>query len=182
MTLRFLRAAAFAVLALAFLALPAFARPVTEEEKTALGETIAAFDAAMRANDMATVISTLPPRMLEVMGAQYGVTVADLTEALITQMQEAMTAVTLVSFGMDIANATYAELSDGTPYALVPTETVMEIPDAGKIKAVSETLALIEEGKWYLLRVDPSQLPLLHQAYPGFAEVTFNPGSMEPVE
>ena len=164
------------------LLLPVAAREVTDEEKAALGEAIAGFDAAMRANDMVRIMGTIPPKMLDAMATQFSLTVEDLRAAMAQQMHEAMQNVLLVSFGMDFAGTTYAELSDGTPYAQIPTETVMEIPGSGKIRAVSETLGLIEEGTWYLLRVDPSQLPLLVQVYPGFADVQFSPGTMEAVE
>jgi hypothetical protein len=68
------------------------------------------------------------------------------------------------------------------PYALIPTESVIQIPGTGKIKAVSETIGLIEEGVWYLLRVDTSQLQMLVNVYPGFADVELSPGTMEAVE
>jgi hypothetical protein len=177
-----LRTAALgALLALSLLA-PAVAREVSEAERAALAETIAGFDAAMRANDMRRVMGTIPPRMLEAMAVQFSVTAEELIDAATEQMEQAMANVLLVSFSMKLETATYAELSDGMPYVLIPTETVMEIPGTGKIKAVSDTLALIEEGTWYLLRIDPGQLPLLHQVYPGFADVELSPGTMEPVE
>ena len=177
----FRRAGLAGLLALSLL-LPVAAREVTEDEKAALGEAIAGFDAAMRANDMVRIMGTIPPRMLDAMAAQFSLTVEDLRAAMAQQMQEAMQNVLLVSFGMDFAGTTYAELADGMPYALIPTETVMEVPGTGKIKAVSETLGLIDEGSWYLLRVEASQLPLLIQVYPGFADVQFSPGTMEAVE
>jgi hypothetical protein len=180
--LSLLRSAALAVLLALSLLAPAAARDVSEPERAALAETVASFDAAMRAKDMKRVMGTIPPRMLEAMAAQFSVTVDELIAAATQQMEQALANVLLVSFSMDLATATYAELGDGTPYVLIPTETVMEIPGTGKIKAVSDTLGLIEEGTWYLLRIDPSQLPLLHQVYPGFADVELSPGTMEPVE
>jgi len=177
-----LRRAAIAALLVFSLLLPAAAREVTDDEKAALGEAIAGFDTAMRANDMDRIMGTIPPRILDAMAAQFSLTVDDLRAAMAQQMHEAMQTVLLVSFGMSLDTTKYAELADGTPYALIPTETVMEIPGTGKIKAVSETLGLIEEGTWYLLRVEASQLPLLIQVYPGFADVQFSPGTMEAVE
>jgi hypothetical protein len=177
-----LRRVALAALLVTSLLLPAAAREVTEAERAALAQTIAGFDAAMRASDMERIMGTIPPKMLNAMAAQFEVTVEELTIAAAQQMQQAMANVLLVSFGMDLEAATFAELADGMPYVLIPTETVMEIPGTGKIRAVSDTLGIIEEGAWYLLRVDASQLPLLHQVYPGFADVELSPGTMEAVE
>lgn len=161
-------------------AVPALARDVTEEEQALLEETVASFDQGMRDMDMARVTATIPTKMLEAMAAQYSMTAADLTTAMVEQMTEAMKTVTLVSFGMDLENAEYLELSDGTPYVLIPTETVMDAGN-GKIAAKSDTLALLDDGVWYLLRPDESMLPTLRQVYPLFSEVEFTPGTMEAV-
>jgi hypothetical protein len=180
--MQLLRSAALAALFALSLLAPAAAREVTEAERAALAETITSFDAAMRANDMERIMGTIPPKMLNAMAAQFDVTVEELVAAAAQQMQQAMANVLLVSFGMNLEAATYAALADGMPYVLIPTETVMEIPGSGKIRARSDTLGLIEEGAWYLLRIDASQLPLLHQVYPGFAGVELSPGTMEAVE
>jgi hypothetical protein len=52
----------------------------------------------------------------------------------------------------------------------------------GKIRQTGETLGLLENGAWYLLRVDEAQVTLLKQVYPGLASVQFNYGTMEAVE
>jgi hypothetical protein len=172
---------ATAALVLAALALaPVMAREVTEDEQAALEETIASFDEATRAMDMETVLGHLPPTMLAAMAKQFGLEVEALTAAMVEQSTEAMKSVTLVEFGMDMDAAKYEEDAAGEPYVLIPTTTVVDA-GAGKMRAVSDTLAILEEGEWYLLRVDPSQVDLLKQAYPNLADVTFDPGTMEAV-
>ena len=71
-------------------------------------------------------------------------------------MKAALAEVKLVSFGMDIAKAEHHELPSGEPYVLIPTETVMDTGD-GKSAARSHTLALLDGGAWYLLRVSDSR-------------------------
>ena len=71
---------------------------------------------------------------------------------VIAQMKAALAQVKLVSFGMDFAKAEHQELPSGEPYVLIPTETVMDTAD-GKSTAKSHTLALLDGGAWYLLRV-----------------------------
>jgi hypothetical protein len=177
--------ALFSATAALFLAasmlVPATAREVTEDERAALAETIAEFDTATRALDMETVIGYLPPKMLAGMAQQFGLTVEDLQAAMIQQSADAMATVTIVDFGMDLEAARYEEASDGMPYVLVPTTTVVDA-GSGQMRAVSDTLALLEEGEWYLLRVDPSQVDMLKTIYPNLADVTFDPGTMEAVE
>ena len=176
-----LRQAALSALLLLTPALPSAAREVTAGERAALVETIATFDAAMRANDMELVILSLPPKVLESMAAQFSVAVDEFVRVMAMQMKDARGGVLFVSYGMDVNAATYAELADGTPYAVIPTESVAQYPGRGKFKTVSSTLGLIEDGHWYLLRISDGQLRLLRSLYPGFADVAFPPGTMEPV-
>ena len=152
-------------------------------QSLALQARIMSFDAAMRANDMSTIMGVVPPKVLDAISAQYGVAPADLIAAMQVQLDEAMKSVKLVSFGMDIQKVEYYRLPDDTLFAYLPTETVMDLGEAGgKIRAKSTTLGLLEGETWYLVRVeDPQQVALLKQVYPAFADVTFPTGSMEPV-
>jgi hypothetical protein len=59
----------------------------------------------------------------------------------------------------------------------------MTIEGAGKVRATSETLALKDDGVWYLVRIDEAaQSDLVKKIYPGFADFEFKPGAMEPVQ
>ena len=178
---RLIGRAAAVLLTLAAVAGPAVARDVTAEEREALATTVARFDEATKAMDMTTIIGLLPPTMLNTMATEFGLEVDALSAAMVEQSAAAMEAVTLVSFGMDVAGASFEEAPDGMPYVLIPTETVMELGET-RIRATSDTLALLEDGAWYLLRVDPAQLELLKKAYPNLADVTLDPGGMEAVE
>ncbi len=183
MSLRRLQRGLVALAALALCLAPAWAREVTDAERALLEETVTKFDAAMWAKDLEGMTAALPPKYLEAIAGGAGMTLEDLKKVMLEQMSEAMAAITLVSATMDTANTKYAEMSDeaGTPYALIPTETVMDA-GTGKIRQTGETLAVIEEGAWYLLRVDENQVALLKNVYPGLADVQFNYGTMETVE
>jgi hypothetical protein len=156
---------------------------LTEEQQAGLEARIATFDAAMRANDMATIMGVIPPAMLEKIATQYGLTTEQAIQATQQAMDEALKTVTFVSFSMDVDNATVAAQADGSPYLLIPTETVMDLGEAGgKIRATSQTLGLLDGETWYLIRVDdPAQVAIVKDLYPGLADVEFPPGSMEPV-
>jgi len=149
----------------------------------ALVARVDSFDAAMKASDMATVMSVIPPKVLDQIAAQYNVTTEQLVEAAQQQIDAAMADIKLVSFGMDLENSDFFTLPDGTHYALIPTETVMDLGEAaGKMRAKSTTLGVLDGDKWYLVRVeDPQQVAIFKQVYPAFADVTFPTGSMEPV-
>lgn len=162
---------------------PASDVTLTDEQFASLQQRIAEFDTAMRANDMAQIMGIIPPAMLEKIAAQFNVTTDEVIAATQQQMDEVMKTVKFISFGMDTATMTVAVQADGTPYVKIPTETVMDLGDAGgKIRATSDTLGVLDNGTWYLVRVDdPAQVALVKSIYPGLADVDFPPGSMEPV-
>jgi hypothetical protein len=161
---------------------PAMARQLSEAEKASLATTVEGFDAAMAAGDFETIVKTIPPRVLEHIAKQAGVDVAILRQIVIAQMKAALAEVKLVSFGMDVAAAEHKELPNGEPYVLIPTETVMDAGESGKLRAKSHTLALLDGGAWYLLRVNEAQqVEIMRQVYPEFADVEFPSGSMEAV-
>jgi hypothetical protein len=126
----------------------------------------------------------VPPKVLDKIASTYNVTNEQLIEGLQQQIDEAMKNVTMVSFGMELEEAEFTTLDDGTLYGLVPTETVMDLGAdyGGKLKASSSTLALLDGDTWYLVRIeDPQQIAIIKEVYPAFAGVTFPSGSMEQV-
>jgi hypothetical protein len=172
-----LLAAAAVLLALAA---PAFAQ--TDEQRAALSARIDSFDAAMKASNMAEIMGVVPPKIIDKLAATYSVTKEQLVAGMQQQIDAAMANIKLVSFGMDLSKAEFVTLADGTLYAMVPTETVMDLGEQGKFKSSSSTLALLDGDTWYLIRAeDPQQQALLKEIYPAFADVTFPAGTMEPV-
>jgi hypothetical protein len=162
---------------------PAWARPLTNLETVALADTAADFDAAMRAGDYAAIIEVLPPDMLEHIAKEAGVPVAELLAALKGQMDEIFASVELISFGMDVEAAEERELADGSPYALLPTTTVMEAEGLGRVKVDSKTLGLLDDSDRYLVRVsDAAMVGVLRQVYPEFAGVEFPAETMTTLE
>jgi hypothetical protein len=179
----FVRSAVFAALLSFSLLMPAaFAREVTAEERTALAETVASFDAAMRANDLETVLKTVPPQVMSYVAVRSGVTEVELKAAMLVQMEAALENAGIESFQMDLDSAEHRELPDGTPYVVIPTVTILDLGETGKVSARSPTLGLIKDGVWYLMRIaDQEQVKLLTGAFPEFAGEQFPPGTMEPI-
>lgn len=171
-------AAAAAVLAA--LAAPALAQ--TDEQRAALAARIESFDAAMQSSNMKDILGVVPPKVVGELAATYNVTVEQMVEGMQQQIDEAMKTVKLESFGMDLENAQFTTLPDGTLYAFIPTETVMDMGESGKFRSKATTLGLLDGETWYLIRAeDPQQAAILKDIYPALADVTFPAGTMEPV-
>jgi hypothetical protein len=182
--MRLLARIAAALAIILALAAPALAQEVSAEQKQALVERVDSFHAAMAANDMRAIMGVIPPKVLEKVAGNFGVTVEQLIEATQQQMDEALKTVTIVSFGMDLETAEFFTLADGTTYALIPSETVIDMGAAagGKIRATTSTLGLLDGLTWYLVRIDDAaQVAILKEVYPALADVEFPTGTTEPV-
>ena len=164
-------------------AVPAAAQDISPEQHQALADRIASFDTAMKESDMQTVMGVVPPRVLEKIAGNSGLSVADLLAAMQGEMDKIMGTVEIVSFGMELEAATFVTLPSGLVYAMIPTETVIDLgANGGKMKATSKTLGLLDGETWYLVRVDdPAQATMLKEIYPAFADVEFPPAVTEPV-
>lgn len=161
---------------------PALSRDLSPAEQDSLRTQIERFQTALSTQDFDVVGKTVPPKIFEFIAGEAGITTEQLRGALTAQMQMALAAVKITEFTMDTQAISLAQTSDGTPYALIPTRTVMET-GGQTIEAKSHTLALMDGADWYLLRVsDQQQVTILRKVYPSFAEVVFPDGSMQPVK
>jgi hypothetical protein len=162
---------------------PAWARALNPQEKADLAKTVTEFDTAMRESRFDKIVETMPPRVLGVMAGRAGVPVAQMRDALIATSKNLMESVKMPAFGMDLAKTEYKELPSGTPYAVIPTSTIIESGPSTRIKQNIHTIALLDGGKWYLVRIDDAkQIAILREAYPEFTGVEFPRGTMEAVK
>ncbi|WP_088183678.1 hypothetical protein [Sphingobium sp. Z007] len=157
----------------------AHAQQIPPADRTVIESRIAAFDAAMKAGRIEESIDFIPPRLLRVMAAKVGLSEARLKEMVAAQAVAAVDGLTFLSFGMDLSAAKVAATPDKSrTYMLIPTHSVIAIPDAGKMQSKTSTLALKDEGQWFLVRIDNAQqVALLRAAYPEFTGVDFPSGS-----
>lgn len=162
-------------------AVPGFAQSLPPAQQQALTERIDTFGAAVRANDIDAVMGVVPPKVIEQLAAQFGLSVEQLIAEMQKQIDEVMTDVTIESFGMNTKKVDFVTQS-GLTYGLIPTESVIDLGPAGKLRSTTTTLALLEDDSWYLVRIDNAQqIDVIKQVYPMLADVQFPAGTSEPV-
>ena len=174
-----------AALASALLALQATsglasARALDDREKASLARTVADFDKAFREARYNDVVAVVPPRIVESIAKKNGLTVEKLRPEIAAVLAKAMTLVKIESYAIYLSAIQYKELPNGAPYALIPTKTVIDAGDKGRFAESTFSLAFIDEGKWYVIRVnDVANLMIMRSVYPEFAGVELPRGSME---
>ena len=165
------------------LSLPAGARDLTAADKEAIGARADTFQAAMSDGNIASMVSEMPPRIFAFMAARAGVSEEQLTAGIIFAMQAASQTVTVEYAEIEFAKATYHVTDNGTPYALIPTRVVLWAEEIGRIATIEQTLALEDNGHWYLLRVSEiQQLAILREVYPSFVGVDFPAATMTALD
>ena len=164
----------------ALMALPAAAREVTPDDRAAVAALIADFEEALEIGDFPGLIGFIPPQMISTIAGGAGIPEEDLLEIMIAGMAEAMEAVTFESFGMALDAATEGETAAGRPYMMIPTTSVMQIEEMGRVTATSTTLALQDGDRWLIARIDnDQQLDVLRRTFPDFEGIAFPAGTME---
>lgn len=181
-----LRLLALAATALAYTAVagPVSAEALTPQDRTEIATLAATLDRAISAGDMTAAMNIVPPRLLNEIARRAGMTPDQLRAATRQAMSAALEGVTVVSFDIDLAAAEELKTPDGSrAYLLIPTEIVMKAIGVGGMRSRSHTLAIEDEGEWYLISVDEApQIALVRQLWPEFAGVDFPTGTMAAVD
>ncbi len=162
----------------------AAAQDLTTEDRAAIGRVVAGLEADVRAGDFTGALDVIPPPMLAATLQRFGVDEARLRAAIETQMQAALESVRFESFAISIDDGVPARTPGvGRAYMLIPTETIIAVEGAGRVRSRNQTLALEDEGKWYLVRIeDQASVDTLRAVYPDFADVELPQGTTEAAE
>jgi hypothetical protein len=170
--------------AILMLAPPALAQEVTAADRAQIEARIDILEQTLAAGDFAASLDVIPPRLRAALARRFGVTETELRRSMAEAMAPITDQVTFVSYEMDVSGAAVHTTPTGDrTYLMIPTTTVMDVKDTGRIRATSETLAIEEDGDWYLLRLqDQTQVPLLREVYPEFVGVEFPAGVTELVQ
>lgn len=152
-----------AILAAALTAAPVFAE--TEADREAIAAGMDGLIEAVKAGEYGKTLTVLPPKMLSGLAQEAGISVDDMRDAADAAGASMMEQVTFESFDYKLDDARFDKTAE-REYALIPTSAVMTVMESS-IKTSSDTLAMMDEGKWYLLRVEtPEHIAQLVAAYP----------------
>ena len=162
-----------AILAVA-VASPAQARDMTAGESAALKRVVAGFLAAVERKDYGAIIKTISPRLVARLAAKVNMTPKAYLAAASKQTKSYFRQVRLESYAVNLSKAVRGQTTDGTPYLLIPSRSVVRSQNRGRVETRFHTLALLDGGKWYLVRVaNNRQGDIVREAYPTFRNAVF---------
>lgn len=164
--------AVFAVLSV----LPVKAEPLSSSEQALLDKTRTQFVDALRDQDYDVIVSVIPPKVLEHIATSAGATSEQLLAELPKVMKQTMTGVTFGRADIATENLDASKsVLEGKEYAWGFAPSTFEMTINGQNwRSVGHTLALQEDGKWYLVRTSEAEkVKILRAIYPFFASVDF---------
>jgi hypothetical protein len=172
------------VLIAIFVITPALGREISDAERVALKTALSEYTAAILEGNVPWQISVaFPPRLAGLLAKKTRKTVEALQERMIATGKKRRQEAPLESFAFDFKHATFGALPSGEPYAFIPATIVAVTGDPPKTLTREKTLALIENGKWYLVSVSqPHTAAWFREAYPEFAQVSLPEGTTENLE
>ena len=147
----------------------------------ALNQSLDAFEATLADENMGGLVEFMPPRIVETMSTQNRVTKAQLIAQLDSTWAQTAALVKINQFEITRDGTKIELASSGRPYKILPTQVDMQIltTDTNAV-AESETLAFLENGKWYVVRLDePQMVAMFETAYPDLNEVEIMKPSMK---
>lgn len=158
-------------------------RELNAIESAGLAAAAEAFATALDADDIARVLETAPPTLLESMARAANLGSAE--EFLAVRREQARYAEQHFDFEVIDFDPGFltrvGETENGVLFGFVPLRFSIRLP--GRAFTVeSDVLALMDAGVWYLVRIeDADQLAMLRAAYPGLADVEFRADRQAPV-
>lgn len=167
---------------------------IAQEEISALENTVKNFLVAVESNDTKTLVDiSAPPEMVTQIATEFGTDEA----AVRRELEGVLSAENVESISLIDTNAVRVRtLRDGTLFALLPSETILEVSlDEGgfdelmdvdepiRFRAESTFLALRGKNKWYLVGVGtPQEVAILKRAFPSFSGMKFPEETITPLD
>ncbi|AQS41215.1 MAG: Hypothetical protein BHV28_05040 [Candidatus Tokpelaia hoelldobleri] len=172
--MHFLKRLAVLVLILTGSVSPGFARQANEVELKMLDETVRIFQYATEKADASMLAGQmLSPRLIQEMARMEGIG----EEAVVrnTRQQIAVTAGIYQFSRCDILldERTGGELVDGSPYFIIPMESVLKIQAGQKVWIKSDIAAVFDRDRWYIVTGGVVHRLYIEKAYPGLEKASF---------
>lgn len=176
-----------AVLAAALILLLASSRiaaqPVTSELLDDLDAAAARLQSAIEVRDVETIVDLLPPGIILLMAVVGESTPKQARERLIASTAGAEWLDRLEAFEMDLDDGVINGTAEGRTYIIVPTRSTFSSPDLGRIRVHGSTMWMVEDGRWYAVRLgEETPLRLLTIVYPDLAGIEVPPASLQRLD
>ena len=132
------------------------------------------------------VLSMMPPKVLTYFAQKTGLPVASVKQMLAEQTKKVVADLVKdnmkISYMADLDHAKIHQSKLGRDYLIIPTEFDMMNDDVG-MEMTGNLLAIKDEGRWYLMRLDgQSHVDIIQDVYPDLTELSLFEPSIDYYE
>ena len=147
------------------------AKVVNKEQESQLVDLIKNFNYESNNRDIDALVNYIPPHLITAMSLRLGKTNESLADDFKSSLSSQIKVDSSSKYLLDASNIKYSVSADGQIYALIGTER-----SNAKVKVLSQTLAIYENSKWYLVYggARAVQNPIFSMIYPSLSEIKFS--------
>lgn len=151
----------------------AAAPQLSPKSLASLEKAVEDYNAAFSQKNWLDIVGFIPPKIFEALTGTSRADLESVKAELASQLASALpTGVVIESFAMEVSGAAYKTMADGATLAFVPTTTnILVDPPSNRVRVKSQTLAIEDGGRWYLLRLSPEIRNLVNQVYPDLSQI-----------
>ena len=134
------------------------------------------------ADDTSAYIDLMPPRVLKLRADRASAGSDIFIEGLKAQAQVQAAGFDIVSYDFIFNRVARHGVEGGGTVYVIPTLVIMRNDAGTDVVILSDTMALMDDGEWYFLRLDgDADMALLNAAYPSLASLPKRTGAYVPI-
>jgi hypothetical protein len=160
-------------------------KPVSSTAPLALKNRMADYEALFAAGDIGATFDYVPPKLRYSMMAATGESEAAMRKFVAQEWKTALKTVSLETFSFNMDDTRMKTSLNDRPYILIPTTMIAGVnAEPGKVvKTDSHTVALMDDGQWYIARLDdPIMFNLFKSAYPDLVDINLPDSTMKKMD
>ena len=159
----------------------AFARDLSPEQRAAFDEALTKLQEAALADNTDAYIDMMPPAYLEATARLQGRTAEEVATAMKASSREGAESygIDIVSYSFQFDRIAGGDLVQGNGcYLVIPTMSVARLADGRDLVIAADTIAFLDGGEWYFVRLDSgTEVALVQSAYEELYGTPFKPGT-----
>ena len=171
----------FGLLASLFVVAAAPARDLPPEQREALNEAVVKLQEIALSDDTDAYIDMMPPAYLEATARLQGRTAEEVAASMKASSREGAKAygVDIVAYRFQFDRMAGGDLvQENGCYLVIPTVSVARLNDGQDLVIAADTVAFLDGGEWYFVRLDSeTEVALVQSAYEELYGTPFKPGT-----
>ena len=146
------------------------AKEIWDKNKTEIEAKVKENEKYIENGEHQHMFDLFPEKVASHVGKTNGITEKEFKDGVISYWIEEYKDVKLIMV-RDFSKARVDQTFAGRTYAIVPLSSHLETDEKKTEASKMETLIFEDEGKWYMVNIDKTSIPVLKEVYPDLKEL-----------